>query len=634
MEIRGRKGRIFKGSQNKFVYILTVAMAVYQLYFLTVGRIDPLIFRAGHLAFALALIFLVSPFSNKSKKDGFTVMDLIFAVLAFIVFFYLLNQKDVLVWRAGVRPNTLDIIMSVSLILLVMEGSRRYFGSVLPIVSIAFLTYGFFGKYIPGMFSAAPNTPQRIVSYLYSSMGIYGSAIATSATFVFLFVMYGSFLLTTGVGELFMDIAKALTGGVRGGPAKVSVVSSALFGSISGSATSNVVTTGAFTIPLMKSSGYQGHFAAAIETAASVGGLFLPPIMGAGGFLIAEILQIPYIEVAKAAVIPAVLYYIVLFCIVDFEAQKQNMKAIGKEGMPRILDVLRTRGYLLIPIFVLLYTLLIVKVSPIRAGLWSILSCVLTSWLKPETRMGVKEILDTLSDGCIKALNISAATACAGIIVGIVQMTGVGLTFSSLMLALGGTSVFLALITAMIVAVILGMGLPITATYITVAAVLAPALIRMGLEPIAVHLFLYFFAAVSGMTPPVCVTAFAAAGISGEDPMQVGFTSVKLGIIAYILPFMFVFGTPLIMIGTVSEIIIASITALVGSLSLAAAVHGYAIERLSIPDRLALLTAGLFLVKVGALTNYLGIAILTIVVLLKLKNRNRHKLDILEQKSR
>jgi TRAP transporter 4TM/12TM fusion protein len=626
MTIKGRNGRVVHGRQAVFVYVISILFAVFQLYFLSVGRIDATIFRGGHVAFAFLLIFLLCPATGRSRRDGFSIFDLLFGLSSIVIYIYLIDQMEELVWRAGVAPNLPDIILGVLLLYLVIEGARRWFGPILPIVTGVFLLYAFFGRYIPGIFSAASNNPKRIVSYLFSVTGVYGSAIATSATYVFLFVMYGSFLLKTGVGELFMDISKALTGRMRGGPAKVSVISSALFGSISGSATSNVVTTGTFTIPLMKSVGYKGHFAAAIETAASIGGLFLPPIMGAGGFLIAEILQVPYWEVVKAAVVPAILYYVILFALVDFEARRLDLKTLDKEDIPSFWDVMKRRGYLLVPIVVLLYTLLIMRVSAVRAGLWSILSCYLITWVRPKERMTIPQLLETLSDGSTKVLNVSAATACAGIIVGIVQMTGVGLTFSSMLMKLGSSSLFLALFTAMFVAIILGMGLPITATYITVAAIIAPALIRLGLEPIAVHLFLYFFAAVSGMTPPVCVTAFAAAGISGENPIKIGFTAVKLGMVAYILPFMFIYGPPLLLIGSAGQIIVAIFTAIIGLLGIASGLHGIAVNlKLVHYERLILATGGFFLVNVGAATNYIGFGLYGLFIIVQVLKALRHR---------
>ena len=610
MKLKGRGGRVLTGAYAWTVYLLAFAFAAYQLYFLTMGIISPWVFRAGHLAFAMAVIFLLCPAGRWGKKDGFSILDLLFAFLSFAIFLYIVYEMEGLVVRAGVNPNAWDIFFGTAAMVLVIEGSRRFFGMILPVVAGIFLAYAYFGHFIPGDFGLPPYPLTRIVSYQFSTTGIYGIAISTAATYVFLFVVFGTFLQHTGVGDVFMKLAMAVAGGFRGGPAKVSVISSALFGSISGSASSNVVTTGAFTIPLMKRVGYRGEFAAAVETAASIGGLFLPPIMGAGGFLIADVLQIPYWQVVKAVVVPAILYYVVVFMLIDFEAVRLNLKGLARSELPRLWHVLRSSGHLLIPILVLLYALLVIKISPVRAGLYSIVATIVVSWLRPETRVGPRRLVEILSTGARQALNVSVATATAGIIVGVVQLTGLGLTFSSAMMSLSGTSILLALLLAMVVAVIMGMGLPITATYITAAAVLGPALIKIGIEPIAAHLFLYFFAAVSGMTPPVCVTAYAAAGVAGEDPLRVGWQSVKLGWAAYILPYMFVFGLPLLLIGTWDQTVIAIGTALLGAFGIGTAVHGILGMALRWPVRLGFAMAGVLLIEVGALTNYVGLGLL------------------------
>lgn len=619
MELKGRSGRKLSGLQAKLVYVISAAMALYHFYFLTLGVLDPWLFRGGHLAFALVLIYLITPARKKGEagKSGFTPLDVLFALAAILVYVYLIFNLKGLNMRAGVAPTTMDVVAATTTLILVLEAARRYFGKVLPIVAGVALLYTFLGDLIPGGMFMTPNYSfERIVSYMFSTTGIYGIALHTSTTYVFLFVLFGTFLVHSGVGDVFMDLAKGLAGGVRGGPAKVSVISSALFGSISGSASSNVVTTGAFTIPLMKKTGYRGAYAAAVETTASIGGLFLPPIMGAGGFLMADILQIPYLEVVKAAIVPALLYYIVLFVLIDFEAVRLDLKGMNKAEIPSVRKIFISNGYLLIPILVLLYFLIIVNSSPVRAGLWSIAAMIVVSWIKKESRIGIRRMIDILSEGSRMALNVSAATATAGIIIGVVQMTGVGLTFSSLIMNLSGTSVLLALVLAMIVAIILGMGLPITATYITCAAILGPAIIELGIQPIAAHLFLYYFAAVSGMTPPVAVTAYAAAGVSGENPIEVGFNAMKLGWVAYVLPYMFIFGAPLLLIGTGGQIAISIVTALIGAIALSAALQGVVNRKLKLYERLVLLAGGLMLVKVGAFSNYVGFGLIVLFLIL------------------
>lgn len=623
MVIKGKHGRVLEGINAKLVFVIGALMSIFQVYFVSVGVIDPWIFRAGHLSFGLVIIFLITPASKKSPKNKISIMDLTFAAISILIFLYIVFNLDELNMRAGVSPTTLDTILSITTLILVLEAARRFFGPILPMVAVVFIIYAFFGYKLGGAFRTPNYSFQKISSYLFSTTGIYGSAIATSATYVYLFVLFGVFLVETGVGDVFMDLAKGLTGGLRGGPAKVAVLSSCLFGSISGSASSNVVTTGTFTIPLMKSVGYKGEFAAAVETTASIGGLFMPPIMGAGGFLMADILQIPYREVAISAFLPATLYYIVLFMLVDFEAVKLNIKKIPKKELPDFKKVFVKRGYLLLPVLVLLISLLGFKTSAIRAALWSMIASVVVSWFNPENRIGVKKLIHILSEGSRQGLNIVGATACAGIIIGIVQMTGFGLTLSSIIMHLGGTSIFLSLVLAMIVTVILGMGLPITATYITASAILAPALIRLEVEPIAAHMFIYFFSAASGMTPPVCVTAFAAAGLAGENPMRVGWQSVRLGWAAFILPYMFVYGPELLLIGEPIAVVIAVITAIVGVYCVVLAVHGILKGKLLIYERIIIGLAGLFLIDTSAVTNYMGLALIAVFIVLYRFNMQR-----------
>lgn len=621
LKSNSRIKRELKGWQLKLTAAIAIGMSLYHLYYSAIAITTPWLYRTTHVCLAMILVFMLTPASKKSPKDKISIIDWILIAGALFVAYYIFRDLRSLELRAGVMPNRMDIFVGILLLLLVLETVRRYIGLALVITALLFLSYALFGYMIPGRFNLPPYSFQRIISYLNSTYGVYGIAVSTSATYVFLFVLFGSFLVSTGVGDVFIKLSQALSGSFRGGPAKVSVLSSALFGSISGSASSNIVTTGAFTIPLMNKVGYSKEFAASVECCSSIGGLFMPPIMGAGGFIMAEMLGISYATVMKAAIVPALLYFAAIFLLVDFEAGRKGLVGYQRKDLPNMKDVLLKEGYLLLPVLLLIYLLAVVRLSPVYAAIWAMVSTVFVAAIKKETRLGVKDILKCLETGAKNALTVAVATSCAGIVVGIVSLTGVGLTFSGLLIDVASGSYLPTLIIAMIVTIFLGMGLPITATYITVAAIIAPALIQIGITPIAAHLFLYFFAAISAFTPPVCLGAYVAAGVANCDPMKVAVQSMKLGAIAFILPYMFVYGPELLLIGEPLQVMMSVTTSFIGLVAFAGGIHGWLGKKIILWKRAILILGGLFLIHVSLITNLIGLGLIAVVFLIERINK-------------
>jgi TRAP transporter 4TM/12TM fusion protein len=607
------KNRLLKEPLALSASAIAIAFSLFQLYVLGIHPISPWYFRAIHLSFVLALVFLLRPARKSSPWRRCSIPDALSVLLGISLSAYIISQGVDLADRIGVEPTGGDLFFGAVAVILVLEAARRYLGKALPGITLIFLLYAYFGYLIPGDFGLPQYSFQKIVSYLFSTLGIYGVAISASAKYVFLFILFGTFMLEAGVGKVFIDLAASLAGRFRGGPAKVAVLSSALFGSVSGSASSNVVTTGTFTIPLMKSMGYRPHFAGAVETTASIGGLFMPPIMGAGAFIMAEILGVEYMSIVKAAIIPACLYFISLLFLVDLESVRLKLSGIDRTRRPRLSGVLKNRGYLLLPMLLLIYMLVIAKVSPVRAGIWGIIGCYFIALFRRETRFSMKRLLQTLDRGARGVLTVTCATACAGIIVGVVSMTGFGISFSVLLTNISGQSVFLALVLVMIACIVLGIELPITATYITAASICGPALVNLGIDRIPAHLFIFFFSAVSGMTPPVCVTAYAAAGLAEADPIRVGFTSMRLGALIYVVPYMFIYGPQLLLRGRTGEIVTAVMTAVIGILCFSTGIYGWFLKKIGIPERLMLVASGVLFIKVGMATNILGMVLLALV---------------------
>ncbi|MDR7419416.1 MAG: TRAP transporter permease [Armatimonadota bacterium] len=609
------------------VSVIAVAMALFHIYTARFGTLEALRQRSAHVAFALTLVFLLYPFRKKhaaSSKIG--VFDLLMVIAALIPTLYVFVNLHALTLRAG-NLTRLDLAIGVLGILVVLEAGRRMM-QILPAIAVLALAYPLVGPYLPGGFAVARISPQRIIEQMFfTTEGIFGIPIGVSATFVFLFVLLGAFLERTGLGQLFVDIALALAGWMTGGPAKVSVLSSAFIGTVSGSSVANVVADGVFNIPLMKRLGYGSRFAAGVEAATSVGGQIVPPVMGAAAFVMAEFLGIPYLTIAKAAAIPAALYYLSLMFIIHFEAKRLGLAGLPREQLPRVFDILLRRFYLVVPLVVLVGFLLH-GASPMRAAYWGIIVAagvhLITCALERRILTWPRDIWNILVHGSRLALSVAVATAVVGIFIGIVTLSGLGLAFVSITVSLGQNNLFLTLIWIALACTIIGSGIPTTATYIILAAIAAPALIQMGVPALAAHMFIFYFGVIADVTPPDALAAYAAAGIAKTDPLKTGFTATRLALAGILVPFVFVYSPTILLQGAqLSEIIVTASTALVGVIALSGAVSGYFFTTASWPERALLAAAAVVLIFHDVRADVVGGALLVLVSIIQVLRRSR-----------
>lgn len=598
---------------GKVIVFLCIAFSAFQLYTAAFGVFPAQIQRGVHLSFTLGLVFLLYPVSSKSPKNKLAWVDIVLAALgAWIGLYIVINYKEI-VLRAGL-PTWGDLIFGTLAIFLVLEACRRIAGLPISLVAATFLLYAKFGAYIPGMLGHRGFPLKRIITHMYvTTEGILGLPLGVSATFVFLFILFGAFLHITGLGKFFIDLALSATGHRVGGPAKVAVLASGLFGTISGSSVANTVTTGTFTIPLMKSIGYPAHFAGAVEATASTGGQLMPPIMGAAAFIMSQFLGIAYIKIAIAAALPAVLYYLSVGMMVHMEAKRLGLKGLPKETLPNVGKVLKEGGHLLIPIFVIVY-LLVKGYTPLRAAFVSIIVTVGIAMLKASTRLSFKDILKAMEDGARSAIGVAAACACAGIIIGVVTLTGVGLKLANGIVVLSGGSFFLTLLFTMIASIILGMGLPTTAKYIVLASMAAPAIQKFGVPPLAAHMFILYYGIIADLTPPVALAAYAGAAIANANPMKTGFTALRLAIAGFLIPFVFAYNPQLLLIDTTPvKVLFYSATALIGAGALAFAGTGYWLRNLRIWERAILFGGALALIFPGLVSDLIGLGTLALI---------------------
>ncbi|MDD7970764.1 TRAP transporter permease [Roseinatronobacter alkalisoli] len=556
------------------------------------------------------LVLLASWIQPIRNRTNLSVADTLLAVAAIVVGIYIIGHADLLRTRAQVFPHANDMWASIAGIILILELTRRLAGLALVIIVGVFLAYGFVGPWLPGVLNHRGYAPARFFGFIYTDNGILGPTTAISSTYIILFITFAAFLQASRVGEYFVNFAFAAAGGTRGGPAKVAVFASGLMGMINGTSAGNVVSTGSLTIPLMKKVGYRPQTAASVEAAASSGGQILPPIMGAGAFIMAEITGIAYRDIVIAAIIPAILYFTSVYFMVDKEALKKGMKGLPRDMLPRF-DVLARRVFLFIPIIILIGALFM-GYSVIRAGTLAMASAAVVSWFTPH-KMLVKEILYAFEIAARMSLQLVAVCAAAGIIVGVIALTGVGTRFSSMLLGLAGQSQLLALVFAMLVAIILGMGMPTTAAYAVAAAVIAPGLIRMGIEPLTAHFFIFYYAVMSAITPPVALAAYAGAAIAQSDPMRTSVESFKIGLAAFIVPFIFFFNDGLLMQGDWFNIIHVFFTALLGIYLLASAVQGWLFGDIGWPLRLVVGAAAIAMISGGWISDALGLGVAALV---------------------
>jgi TRAP transporter 4TM/12TM fusion protein len=549
----------------------------------------------------------IAPARNKSV---FGLADALLALAAVTVAVYIILHAGWLRTRAQVFPHPNDMWASVAGILLILELTRRLAGLALVVICAVFLIYGFIGPWLPGVLNHRGYAPARFFAFIYTDNGILGPTTSISSTYIILFIAFAAFLQASRVGEYFVNFAFAAAGAARGGPAKVAVFASGLMGMINGTSAGNVVSTGSLTIPLMKKVGYRPQTAASVEAAASTGGQILPPIMGAGAFIMAEITAIPYSQIVIAAIIPAILYFVSVYFMVDKEALKKGMKGLPREELPRF-DKLIWQAYLFIPIIILIVALF-AGYSVIRAGTLAMGAAAVVSWLTPH-RMGVKEILYALEIAARMSLQLVAVCAAAGIIVGVIALTGIGTRFSALLLGFAEGSQFLAMIFAMLVAIILGMGMPTTAAYAVAAAVIAPGLIQLGVPVLTAHFFIFYYAVISAITPPVALAAYAGAAIAQSEPMRTSVESFKFGLAAFVVPFMFFFSSEMLMQGAWLDILHVFITALVGIYFMASAVQGWMFGPLNPALRLLALVGALGMIMGGLVSDLVGIAVAGLV---------------------
>ncbi|MCF3932449.1 TRAP transporter permease [Acuticoccus sp. M5D2P5] len=589
---------------------VALAMSCYHLYVAFFGPPDAQIFRAVHLTFVLVLAFLMLPgYWAKPGPRRPNILDMALLALAFASAVYPIVYYDYLVNRMYYvdELTTLDFIFGSMAVLMILEATRRAVGWALPATAAAFLFYTLVWR----GFSLEMTLDQLYLT----TEGIFGIPLSVSATYIVLFIIFGALVERSGAGRLFMDFAMSLTGHAAGGPAKVACVTSGLFGSVSGSAVANVMTTGVFTIPLMQKIGYRRGFSGAVEAVASTGGQIMPPIMGAAAFVMAEFLGISYLEVAAFALFPAILYYLALFMAVHFEAKRTGMVGLPRSELPKLGVVLKERGHLFLPLVIIIGVLLYGYSAPLSA-LAGIVSVIPTALLRSTTRKEIR--LDTLADALISGAKntvpVALACACAGIVVGTITLTNLGTEFTQLVIMVSQDSLVLALVLTMIAGIILGMGMPTTPAYIVQVALLVPALVKLGVVTEAAHMFVFYYAILSAITPPVAMAVYAANGISRAGLWETGVAALKLGATGYIIPFMFVFGPSILLIGEWPTIVSTLVTATVGVVCLAAGMTGYLLTKAGMIERLLLVAAALVLIKPGLWTDATGIGLLILVV--------------------
>ncbi|MEL7566825.1 MAG: TRAP transporter permease [Dehalobacterium sp.] len=617
--------RKLDGFWRKLFKITAISMTLFHLIAASFVVFPAFLLRSVHIGFVFILVFLLFGATKKSKKVN--ALDLVLMVLGVISMIYIAVNHEVIAARTPwVYPaSPIQIMMAFIAILVILEVSRRSIGIVLPLLAVIFLLYGFLGPYLPGALAHGGMSFSKMVDQMYLSFeGIFGIAIAVSASYIFLFLVFGSFLDKSGAGEFFMDLSRAIAGGYKGGPAKIAVFSSALMGAISGSATANVVTTGTFTIPMMKRTGFKKEFAAAVETVASTGGQIMPPLMGAGAFIMAEYLGIPYLKVAYHALVPAILYFLAVGIMIHFESCKLNLPVTPRSELPNIVDVLKSGFLYFIPLIAIIWFLL-KGFTPAKAGFYATIMIFLISLVNKKTRMGLDKVLYAMEAAAKNSISLVAACACAGIIVGIVRATGLGFKFGSFIVSISDGALMIALLLGAITGIIMGMGLPTTPSYVIQAALAVPALIQLGVEPIAAHLFCFYFACLACITPPVAVAAYAAAPLAEANAVTVGFIAFRLGIAAFIIPFIFAYAPELILIGESMIFILFSIvTALFGVVGLAACTQGWLLGKTQIWERIVMGISAITLIKPGYITDTVGI-VLFVIVLGAQYNRFRNK---------
>lgn len=618
----------FRSKIGKWTWVVTflgVALTIFHLYTGYFGTLPTQKQGAIHLGTALGIVFLLYPAKREWMKTQKTVpwYDVVLAFTAMYVAYHKIFFFDSILQSRVSGYSSLNVIISILGILLVLEATRRTVGLPIVIVATVAILYAIFGKYVPTQILSHPGfAVDRLGPNLwFQESGVFGTPIQISAKFIYLFLFFGVILVHTPIGKFFNDLAFSLTGRFTGGTAKAAVVASALQGTVSGSSVGNTVASGSFTIPMMKKAGFTPEFAGATEASASTGGQIMPPMMGAAAFIMMEYLGVSYGTIMLAALIPAILYFTGIFIGTHFEAKRLKIFGIPKDKLPIFKDLMLRNGYMLIPLFVIIGTVMI-GYTPQRAALFGILSAFIVSYIRKESRMKFREVIEVFEQGARVALPVISAVATAGIIAGVVSITGLGSKFAAGIIALSAGHLIFALFFTMIACIVLGMGLPTTANYVVTATIAAPVLINdFSVAPLAAHMFVFYFGIVADITPPVCLAAYAGAGIAKGNPFKTGVTAVKLAIAAFIIPYVFIYNPILVMVDvTVLPLITSVITAVVGMVGVSSAVIGYFVRNSRIWERLVLLTAGILLIVPEVYTSTIGFVLFAIVWLVQ---RNR-----------
>ena len=617
---------------------ISVVFVIFQLYATLSGAITAQVLRATHLAFVQLLAFLLFPPTKNSPRNTLPWYDIVLGLIGAACWLYIVVNFDLLVRRSG-NNTPLDVAVGIVGILVLFESCRRIVGLPIMIIAGSFIVFAFAGKYLPGFLHHRGYSLQRVVCHLfYNTEGIMGTPIGACSTFIFLFILFGALLEKTGIGHFFIDVCNALAGGASGGPAKVAVLSSALLGTVSGSSVSNTVGSGSFTIPMMKKLGYKGEFAGAVEAAASTGGQIMPPIMGAAAFLMAESLGLPYIMIVKAAVVPAILYFTGIFITVHLEAKKLGLKGLPKDQLPRFMPLLLKKGYMILPLVVIIYFLCAGKTA-VFAALMGIIACVLVGFgvsvsdlahgHKPS--FGGKDIVEIMCTAARNIISVAIACGMAGIIIGIVTLTGLGLRLGNGLVMLAHGKLLLTLVFTMVASIILGMGAPTTANYLITSTITAGAIISLGIEPLAAHMFAFYFGIIADVTPPVALAAIAGAAIAKAKPMKTAINATKLAIGAFIIPYMFVYNSKMLMINASAlSVVMIIVTAILGMFGISVALEGYGFNntgffynsgkgkttRIAFDalERILFAVAGLLCVIPEAKTDIIGVSLLAALI--------------------
>lgn len=612
----------YVGPMKKIVSAIAISFSIFQLYTAIFGVLDAQLQRAIHLGFGLALAFLLYPMRKSWSRSKVHPTDVLLAILGAAAPAYIVIEYRQLILRAAL-PTVEDMIVGTIGILLVIEAARRVVGLPMVCVVSVFIAYAFGGRYMPGVLAHRGLDLSDFIGHVFfSTEGVFGIPLGVSSTFIFLFILFGAYLESTGLGKFFIDTANAIAGWASGGPAKVAVLSSGLMGTVSGSSVANVVGTGSLTIPMMKKLGYHKNFAGAVEAAASTGGQLMPPVMGAAAFLMAEFVGIPYIEIVKAAIIPAILYFLGVWLGVHFEAKRNNLKGIPRDQLPKFGELVRERGHLSIPLIVIVW-LLVSGYTPMRAALVAMVLSIVCSALRKSTRMEPIEIIRGLEKGARGVLGVLVACAAAGIIIGVVTKTGVGLKMASGLLELSGGMMLPSMFFTMLTAIVLGMGVPTTANYVITSTIAAPALLQLGVPILAAHMFVFYFGIIADVTPPVALAAYAGAGISGGNALRTGVNASKLAIAAFIIPYMFVLNPELLLVdGVTGSLMLSLLTAVVGMIALSSSLIGFLIRPMSMIERMVLGGSGLMMIKPGLMTDVIGVSFFAAILIIQWrKNR-------------